>query len=133
MHAKVYLPLASKCQCKDRVTDSAGFSSRFNHYLCCFFFFYLLEYFLIENQQSATDERYGACLYVESKTEGADIKLTGCNETDDRQSWFYTQKGQVKASAGGPVSSRILQHVSLVRQPIAFMLFLSTVPFILDF
>lgn len=97
------------------------------------FFFYLLEYFLIENQQSATDERYGACLYVESKTEGANIKLTGCNETDDRQSWFYTQKGQVKASADGPVSSRILQHASLVRQPMAFMLFLSTVSFILDF
>ena len=72
-------------------------------------------------------------MYVESKTEGEHIKVTGCNETDDRQNWFYTQKGQVKASAGGPVSSRILQHVSLVRQLMAFMLFLSTVSFILAF
>lgn len=72
-------------------------------------------------------------MYVDSTTEGALIKVTGCNETDDRQNWVYTQKGQVKASARGPVSSRILQHVSLVLQPKAFMPFLSTVSFILAF
>ncbi|XP_068704515.1 uncharacterized protein [Montipora foliosa] len=60
--------------------------------------FQLSEQFLIENQQSATDERYGPCLYVDSKDEGSLIKVTGCNETDDRQNWAYTQKGQVKNS-----------------------------------
>ncbi|XP_068704567.1 uncharacterized protein [Montipora foliosa] len=58
--------------------------------------FQLSEHFLIENQQSATDDRYGPCLYVDSKDEGSFIKVTGCNETDDRQNWAYTLKGQVK-------------------------------------
>ena len=62
-------------------------------------FLSLQEQFLIENQQSATDERYGPCLYVDSKDEGSLIKVTVCNETDDRQNWAYTQKGQVKANA----------------------------------
>ena len=56
------------------------------------------EHFKIENQQSATDDRYGPCLYVDSKNDGALIKVTGCNDTDDRQSWSYTQKGQIKVS-----------------------------------
>ncbi|CAH3028156.1 unnamed protein product [Porites evermanni] len=60
--------------------------------------FQLSEHFLIENQQSATDDRYGPCLYVDSDTDGALIKVTGCNETDERQSWYYTPKGQVKNS-----------------------------------
>ena len=65
-----------------------------NHPFFCFSF--RQEHFLIENQQSATDDRYGPCLYVDSDTAGALIKVTGCNETDERQSWYYTPKGQVK-------------------------------------
>ncbi|XP_022792631.1 uncharacterized protein LOC111331727 [Stylophora pistillata] len=57
--------------------------------------FEMSETFLIENQQAATDSRTGACLYVDSKSE-ADIKVTGCNETDDRQNWAYTLKGQIE-------------------------------------
>ena len=55
-----------------------------------------IEQFLIENQQSATDDRYGACLYVGSKMDGDRIKVTGCNETDERQNWAYTLKGQIQ-------------------------------------
>ena len=54
-----------------------------------------LEIFLIENQQSATDNRRGPCLFVGSKTDGALIKVTGCNDTDERQNWAYTLKGQI--------------------------------------
>lgn len=61
--------------------------------------FYLKEYFLIENQQSATDNRYGPCLYVDSKTDGALVKVTGCKESDDKQNWSFTKKGQVQVSA----------------------------------
>ena len=65
-----------------------------NHPFFCYSF--RQEHFLIENQQSATDDRYGPCLYVDTETDGAFIKVTGCNETDERQSWYYTPKGQVK-------------------------------------
>lgn len=58
----------------------------------------LVEIFLIENQQSATDGRRGPCLFVDSKTDGALIKVTGCNETDERQNWVYTLKGQIMVS-----------------------------------
>ncbi|XP_058970157.2 uncharacterized protein [Pocillopora verrucosa] len=54
------------------------------------------EQFLIENQQSATDDIFGPCLYVDSKDDGALIKVTGCNETDERQNWAYTLKGQIQ-------------------------------------
>ena len=54
------------------------------------------EQFLIENQQSATDDRYCPCLYVNSKTDGERIKVTGCNTTDERQVWSYTVKGQIQ-------------------------------------
>ena len=57
-----------------------------------------LEIFLIENQQSATDDRRGPCLYVDSKRDGAYIKVTGCNETDEKQNWVYTLKGQIMVS-----------------------------------
>ncbi|KAJ7381185.1 hypothetical protein OS493_004785 [Desmophyllum pertusum] len=60
--------------------------------------FEMSEQFLIENQQSATDDRHGPCLYVESKTDGVLVKVTGCNETDERQNWAYTLKGQVMNS-----------------------------------
>ena len=60
----------------------------------------VVEIFLIENQQSATDDTRGACLYVESKTDGALIKVTGCNDTDERQNWAYTLKGQVMVGLG---------------------------------
>lgn len=53
---------------------------------------------MIENQQSATDTRRGPCLSVDSKTDGALIKVTGCNETNERQNWAYTLKGQVMVS-----------------------------------
>ena len=59
-----------------------------------------VEIFLIENQQSATETRRGPCLYVDSKTDGAHIKVTGCNDTDERQNWAYTLKGQVMVSFG---------------------------------
>lgn len=54
---------------------------------------------MIENQQSATDDRRGACFFVESKTDGALIKVTGCNDTDERQNWAYTMKGQIMVSS----------------------------------
>ena len=73
-----------------------------NLLLLRFFLFYLKEEFLIENQQSATDYRYGPCLYVDSKTDGDSIKVTGCNETDERQNWAYTLKGQVKVTTEHP-------------------------------
>ncbi|KAJ7381174.1 hypothetical protein OS493_004773 [Desmophyllum pertusum] len=60
--------------------------------------FEMSEQFLIENQQSATDDRHGPCLYVDSKTDGVLVKVTGCNETDERQNWAYTLKGQVMNS-----------------------------------
>lgn len=66
--------------------------------------FHYKEYFLIENQQSATDHRYGPCLYVDSKADDALIKVTGCNETDVRQRWTYTQKGQIMVLAGLSIS-----------------------------
>lgn len=62
------------------------------------YFFVLVEIFLIENQQSATDDRRGPCLYVDSKTDGAYVKVTGCNETDEKQNWVYTLKGQIMVS-----------------------------------
>nr|XP_058970077.1 uncharacterized protein LOC131796502 [Pocillopora verrucosa] len=58
--------------------------------------FEMSETFLIENQQAATDSRTGACLYVDSKDDGAFIKVTGCNENDDKQNWAYTLKGQIE-------------------------------------
>ena len=64
----------------------------------CVSLFFVAEFFLIENQQSASDDRRGACLYAESKTSGANIKTTGCNETDERQNWAYTLKGQIMVS-----------------------------------
>ena len=35
---------------------------------------------------------------MESKEDGALIKVTGCNDTDERQNWAYTLKGQVMVS-----------------------------------
>ena len=35
---------------------------------------------------------------MDSKTDGALIKVTGCNETNERQNWAYTLKGQVMVS-----------------------------------
>ena len=61
-------------------------------------FICVVEIFLIENQQSATDDRRGPCLYVDSKTDGALIKVTGCNDTDEKQNWAYTLKGQIMVS-----------------------------------
>ncbi|KAL9979348.1 hypothetical protein ACROYT_G016999 [Oculina patagonica] len=62
--------------------------------------FEMTEQFLIENQQSAKDDNSydirGPCLYVDSKTDGANIKVTGCNDTDERQVWYYTVKGQIQ-------------------------------------
>ncbi|XP_020601762.1 uncharacterized protein LOC110040832 [Orbicella faveolata] len=60
--------------------------------------FAMSEQFLIENQQSATDDRYGPCLYVDSKTDGTLIKVTGCKDTDERQVWSYTVKGQIQST-----------------------------------
>ncbi|KAK3707600.1 hypothetical protein QZH41_017862 [Actinostola sp. cb2023] len=57
--------------------------------------FEMSEQFAIENQQSATDDRKGGCLYAESKTKNTYIKVTGCNNTDERQLWAYTLKGQL--------------------------------------
>lgn len=65
--------------------------------------FYVVEIFLIENQQSATDDRRGPCLYVDSKTDGAKIKVTGCNDTDEKQNWAYTLKGQIMVSLVQPL------------------------------
>ena len=62
------------------------------------YIFVPVEIFLIENQQSATDDRRGPCLFVDSKADGAHIKVTGCNETDERQNWVYTLKGQIMVS-----------------------------------
>ena len=64
----------------------------------CFFGF--AETFLIENQQSAKENRRGPCIFVDSKTDGALIKVTGCNDTDQRQNWAYTPKGQIMVSLG---------------------------------
>ena len=75
-----------------------------------------VEIFLIENQQSATDDRRGPCLHVDSKTDGALIKVTGCNETDERQNWAYTLKGQImvnmRCRVSGLPSVNVL-HTSL--------------------
>ncbi|XP_048580608.1 uncharacterized protein LOC5507741 isoform X2 [Nematostella vectensis] len=57
--------------------------------------FEMTEQFSIENQQAATDDRKGGCLFVDSKNENAAVKVTGCNSTDDRQVWSYTIKGQL--------------------------------------
>jgi len=32
---------------------------------------------------------------VDSKEDGALIRVTGCNDTDEKQNWAYTLKGQV--------------------------------------
>ena len=75
------------------------FIFNFQLYVC------VVEIFLIENQQSATDDRRGPCLYVDSKTDSARIKVTGCNETDERQNWAYTLKGQIMVSQFHSVST----------------------------
>ena len=53
------------------------------------------EQFTIENTQSATDDgsRSGACLYSPSKNNGALLRLTACNEEDERQMFSYNFKG----------------------------------------
>ena len=66
---------------------------------------------MIENQQSATDDRYGPCLYVDIKTEGTYIKVTGCNDTDDRQTWYYTPKGQIKVGNFLPKNTPVKKAV----------------------
>lgn len=76
------------------------------------------ETFLIENQQAATDSRTGACLYVDSKDDGALIKVTGCNENDDKQNWAYTLKGQIEVS----VWSHIFRHPKLVCKEVKYSL-----------
>ena len=69
---------------------------------------------MIENQQSATDDRYGPCLYVDIKTEGSYIKVTGCNDTDDRQTWYYTPKGQIKVGNFLPKNTPVKKAVGYV-------------------
>lgn len=39
-------------------------------------------------------------MFVDTKTGGASIKVTGCNDTDERQSWVYTLKGQIMVCVG---------------------------------
>lgn len=73
---------------------------------CCLF----SETFLIENQQAATDSRTGACLYVDSKDDGAFIKVTGCNENDDKQNWAYTLKGQIEVSVWSHIFLDYIQN-----------------------
>ncbi|XP_067053119.1 uncharacterized protein [Acropora muricata] len=82
---------------KDKMNKKGATSTAENYYdnPNPFSDFQFSEIFLIENQQSATDDRRGACLFVDSKTDGASIKVTGCNDTDERQSWAYTLKGQI--------------------------------------
>ena len=75
----------------------------------------VVEIFLIENQQSATESRRGPCLFVDSKGDGALIKVTGCNDSDERQSWAYTLKGQVMVGFGCLIcrlEEEGLQHLS---------------------
>ena len=74
--------------------------------------FCTLEIFLIENQQSATDDRRGACLFVDSKTDGALIKVTGCNYTDERQNWAYTLKGQIMVSLDAKSSIMLVKKAT---------------------
>jgi hypothetical protein len=55
---------------------------------------------MIENTQSGTDDeqRSGACLYAPSKTKGAVLRLTACNENDERQMFSYNLKGLLVVS-----------------------------------
>ena len=83
------------------------------------------ETFLIENQQAATDSRTGACLYVDSKDDGAFIKVTGCNENNDKQNWAYTLKGQIEVSVWSHIfldyiQNRCVKKYSLLFTPIWF-------------
>ncbi|CAB3978528.1 sushi, von Willebrand factor type A, EGF and pentraxin domain-containing 1-like [Paramuricea clavata] len=57
--------------------------------------FELSDQFMIENTQSGTEDeaRSGACLYTPSKTKGAVLRLTACNENDERQMFSYNLKG----------------------------------------
>lgn len=75
---------------------------------------------MIENQQSATDDKYGPCLYVDIKTEGSYIKVTGCNETDERQSWYYTPKGQIKVGNFLPKNMGYILYYSSLRAELLF-------------
>lgn len=34
-------------------------------------------------------------MYVDSKSKGSLVKVTACNETDERQYFAYTLKGQI--------------------------------------
>ena len=63
---------------------------------------------MIENQQSATDDRTGGCLYVENSNAGSYLKVTGCNETDERQWFSYTFKGQLMVSGGNVESKKYI-------------------------
>ena len=55
---------------------------------------------MIENTQSGTDDeaRSGICLYTPSKNKGTDLRLTACNEDDERQMFYYNFKGLLVVS-----------------------------------
>ena len=54
----------------------------------------------MENTQSGTDDeaRSGACLYAPSKNMNAVLRLTACNEDDERQQFSYNLKGLLVVS-----------------------------------
>ena len=56
--------------------------------------------FMIENTQSGTEDgaRSGTCLYAPSKDKDAVLRLTACNENDEKQMFSYNLKGLLVVS-----------------------------------
>ena len=55
---------------------------------------------MIRNPQSAMEDndKSGVCLYAPSKDKGDAIRLTACNENDDKQMFYYNIKGLLVVS-----------------------------------
>ena len=55
---------------------------------------------MIENTQSGTEDgaRSGTCLYAPSKDKDAVLRLTACNENDEKQMFSYNLKGLLVVS-----------------------------------
>ena len=55
---------------------------------------------MIRNPQSAMEDndKSGVCLYVPSKDKGDSIRVTACNENDEKQMFFYNIKGLLRVS-----------------------------------
>ena len=56
---------------------------------------------MIENPQSGTENgaRSGACLYAPSKDKDEVLRLTACNEDDEKQMFYYNLKGMLVVSS----------------------------------